>query len=150
MSGKNLLEGRTGPQTQTIDAVKALLQWKKIASDPLPSEVSLDNGRMVLVLSNKRDAYYCLTAKACSCPAATYHPGQKCKHQRKYFGARSEAEEYQARQRALRAQAKAGSSLSEPQEPAKRLARPPEEDSIKPTGGWIGPNGEKANGPVEA
>jgi hypothetical protein len=25
------------------------------------------------------------TPKACSCPAATYNPGQACKHQRKFF-----------------------------------------------------------------
>jgi len=31
---------------------------------------------------------------------------------------------------------------------AKPVAK--ETDSICPTGGWIGPNGEKANGPVEA
>ena len=85
MLEKNLLEGRTGPITQSVDAVKALLQWKKIASDPLPADVSLDNGRLVLVLSNKKDVYYTVTATKCSCPAATYHPGQLCKHQRKHF-----------------------------------------------------------------
>jgi hypothetical protein len=50
----------------------------------MPSDVSLDNGRMVLILSNKKDAYYTCTAKACSCPAASYHHGP-CKHQRKFF-----------------------------------------------------------------
>ena len=85
MSGKNLLEGRTGPITQSVDAVKALLSWKKIASDPLPADVSMDNGRLVLVLSNKKDVYYTVTPTKCSCPAHTYHPGQRCKHQRKYF-----------------------------------------------------------------
>jgi len=85
MNGKNLLEGRTGPITQSVDAVKALLQWKKIAGDPLPADVSMDNGRMVLVLSNKKDVYYTVTPTKCSCPAATYHPGQRCKHQRKHF-----------------------------------------------------------------
>jgi hypothetical protein len=85
MSGKNILEGRTGPITQSVDAVKSLLQWKKIASDPLPADVSMDNGRLVLVLSNKKDVYYTATPTKCSCPAATYHPGQRCKHQRRYF-----------------------------------------------------------------
>jgi hypothetical protein len=85
MSGKNLLEGRTGPITQSVDAVKALLSWKKIASNPLPADVSLDNGRLVLVLSNKKDVFYTVTATKCSCPAATYHSGQPCKHQRKHF-----------------------------------------------------------------
>ena len=73
------------PITQRIDAVKALLAFKKVASDPLPQEVSLDGGRLVLVLSNKKDAYYTVTAKGCSCPAATYHPGTRCKHSKKYF-----------------------------------------------------------------
>ncbi len=85
MSGKNLLEGRTGPVSQSIDAVKALLQWKKIASDPLPADLSLDNGRLVLVLSNKKDVYYTCTAKACSCPSAVYNPGKPCKHMRRFF-----------------------------------------------------------------
>jgi hypothetical protein len=40
---------------------------------------------LILVLSNKRDAYYTTTARDCSCPAASWHPGQRCKHQRKYF-----------------------------------------------------------------
>ena len=85
MNGKNLLEGRTGPITQSVDAVKSLLQWKKIASDPLPADVSMDNGRLVLILSNKKDVYYTVTPTKCSCPSATYHPGQPCKHQRKHF-----------------------------------------------------------------
>jgi len=75
------------PVTQSVAAIKALLQWKGRASDPLPQFVELgkDEGKLVLVLSNKRDAYYCTTAKQCSCPANTWHPGHPCKHQRKYF-----------------------------------------------------------------
>jgi hypothetical protein len=87
VSGRNLLEGRTGPITQSIAAIKALLSWKGRASDPLPQFVELgkDEGKLVLVLSNKRDAYYCVTPKTCSCPAQTWHPGTPCKHQRKHF-----------------------------------------------------------------
>jgi len=70
--------------TQSAEAIKSLLTWKKVASDPLPQEVSLDSGRLVLVLSKKKDCYYVTTANGCSCPAATYHHGP-CKHQRKYF-----------------------------------------------------------------
>ena len=84
MSGKNLLEGRTGQVTQSVDVIKSLLAYVGRASDPMPSVVSLDNGRMVLVLSNKKDAYYITTATKCSCPAASYHHGP-CKHIRKYF-----------------------------------------------------------------
>jgi hypothetical protein len=86
MNGKNMLEGRTGPVTQSVDAIKSLLAYVGRASDPLPSDVSLENGRMMLILSNKKDAYYTCTAKTCSCPSAAYRPGQSCKHQRKFFG----------------------------------------------------------------
>ena len=70
--------------TQTLDAVKALLAFVGRASDPLPVDVALDNGRVVLVLSNKKDVYYTVTATACSCPAAHWHQGP-CKHMRKHF-----------------------------------------------------------------
>ena len=83
MEGKTLLASGS-PITQRIDAVKSLLAWKKVSCDPLPQEVSLDSGRLVLVLSKKKDCYYVTTAHACSCPAATYHHGP-CKHQKKYF-----------------------------------------------------------------
>jgi hypothetical protein len=118
MSGKVLFNGAS-PKTQSIDAVKNLLAFVGRASDPLPTDVSLDNGSMVLVLSNKKDSYYCLTAKTCSCPANTWHPNHPCKHQRKYFG-------------------------------TKLASSPTEAASIRPTAGWIGPDGQRANGPVEA
>ncbi len=44
------------PKTQSIDALKALLAFKKVACNPLPQEFSLDDG-----------------------------PGQPCKHSMKYF-----------------------------------------------------------------
>ena len=84
MSGTNLLEGRSGPVTQSVDAVKTLLAFVGRASSPLPTDVTLDNGRLVLILSNDKKCYYVATQKACSCPAATYHHGP-CKHQRRYF-----------------------------------------------------------------
>ena len=87
MSGRTLIQMES-PKTQSIDAVKALLSWRGIASDPLPREVSLD-GRLVLVLSNKKDAYYVTTPKSCSCPSATYNPGKPCKHMTAYFKATS-------------------------------------------------------------
>jgi hypothetical protein len=75
------------PQTQTVEAVKALLSWRGRASDPLPEFVEMGegDGRLVLVLSNKKDAYYTVTARDCSCPAHNWHPNQCCKHQRKHF-----------------------------------------------------------------
>jgi hypothetical protein len=83
MSEKNLLEGHFGPVTQSIEAVKALLTWKGHPVNPLPADVSVDNGRLVLVLSNKKDAYYTVTARACSCPGNQFR--HSCKHIRKYF-----------------------------------------------------------------
>jgi hypothetical protein len=73
------------PITQSIDAVKSLLAYMGHASDPLPTFLELPGERCVLVLSNKKDAYYTVTPERCSCPSATYRPGQPCKHQRKYF-----------------------------------------------------------------
>ena len=118
MSGKKLVYQVESPKTQSADAVKALLAFKKVASDPLPQDISLDGGRLVLVLSNKRDAYYTATARACSCPAATYHHGP-CKHQRKYF-------------------------------PQSKREAEPTIDLRASLPGWRGPDGQRANGPVEA
>jgi hypothetical protein len=73
------------PVTQSLAAIKNLLAYVGRASDPLPSDVILDNGRLVLVLNNKKDAYYTCTARACSCPSATYRHNGPCKHQRKFF-----------------------------------------------------------------
>jgi hypothetical protein len=86
MAGKTLIQIQN-PVTQSLAAIKALLQWKGRSSDPLPQFVELGKreSRVVLVLSNKKDSYYTTTAKACSCPSATWHPSHQCKHQRKYF-----------------------------------------------------------------
>jgi hypothetical protein len=71
------------PKTQSIDAGKSLLALVGRSADPLPSDVSLDSGRLVLILSNKKDAYYTCTARACSCPGNQFR--HNCKHMRKYF-----------------------------------------------------------------
>ena len=136
MSGKNLLEGRTGPITQSVEAVKKLLTFLGRTSDPLPQEVSLDGGRLVLVLSNKKDAYYTATSRACSCPAATYNPGKPCKHSRKYFP--------QPQKSGVELEAEGEAILEAHHNTVKRLARPPDiRDSLP---GWP----EGAHGPVEA
>ena len=126
----------SSPVTQSVPAVKALLQWKKIASDPLPADLSLDNGRLVLVLSNKKDVFYTVTAKACSCPSATYHGG-RCKHQRKYFPEPQKSRE--------ELEAEGANILAAHNSGARRLARPPEESSIRPECKWPG----GLNGPVD-
>jgi len=75
------------PITQSIASVKALLTWRGRACDPLPDfvEMGKGEGRLVLVLSKKRDVYYTTTTKACSCPAHAFSHGNPCEHQRKYF-----------------------------------------------------------------
>ena len=137
MNGKNLLEGRTGPITQSIDAIKSLLAYVGRASDLLPTDVSLENGRLVLVLSNKKDVYYTTTTKACSCPSATYHGG-RCKHQRKYFPEPQKSRE--------ELEAEGANVLAANNSGPRRLARPPEESSIRPAGKWPG----GLNGPVDS
>ena len=75
------------PKTQSLAAVKALLAWKQVSCDPLPEfvEMGKEDSRLMLVLSNKKDAYYVTTSRTCSCPSAVYHPGVACKHQKKHF-----------------------------------------------------------------
>ena len=108
------------PVTQTRDAVQQLIAYFNHGQQPeeMPSFYRLD-GEMVLVLNNKKDAYYVVTPAGCSCPAATYHPGQPCKHSRKYF-------------------------------PQPKPAGEPIIDLRASLPGWRGPDGQRANGPVEA
>ena len=123
------------PITQSIEAVKSLLSYVGRVSDPLPTFLEIPGERCVLVLSNKKDVYYTVTPKACSCPSATYRPGQPCKHQRKYFPApRKDLEDLEAESDAMLAAMKG----------PRKLAQPPV-DSIRPEGKWPG----GFNGPVD-
>jgi len=85
MNGKTILSV-TSPLTQSAEAVKQLIAYQHHGQEPkeMPDFHRLSGG-MVLVRSNKGDVYYVTTPRACSCPSATYRPGQPCKHQRKYF-----------------------------------------------------------------
>jgi hypothetical protein len=71
--------------TQSIEAVKSLLGNIGRSNDPLPPFLELTGGRCILVLSTKRDAYYTVTPKACSCPSACFKPEQPCEHRLMYF-----------------------------------------------------------------
>jgi hypothetical protein len=97
------------PKTQSSEAVKALIAYFNHGKDPaeMPEFYRL-TGEMVLVKSNKGDAFYVTTPKDCSCPAKTYNPGKPCKHSRKYF----------------------------PQ--SKSVVAAAGQDSIKPVGKWAG------------
>ena len=133
MSGRILVQIQT-PVTQKPEAVEALAAY---LNKPIEAGV-LDLGSAKLVKSNKGDAFYTVTAKACSCPAMTYHPGMACKHQRKYFPQpKKSREELEAEGEAI---------LEAHHNTAKRLARPPEESSIRDSlPGWPGGH----NGPVD-
>ena len=132
MSGRILVQMQN-PVTQKPEAVEALAAY---LNKPIEAGV-LDLGSAKLVKSNKGDAFYTVTAKACSCPAATYHPGTACKHQRKYFPQpKKSREELEAEGEAI---------LEAHHNTAKRLARPPE-DIRASLPGWPG----GMNGPVEA
>jgi len=74
------------PVTQSREAVQSLIAYHNHGQKPqeMPDFYRL-TGEMALVLNNKKDAYYVTTPTTCSCPAANYHPGQPCKHARKYF-----------------------------------------------------------------
>ena len=108
------------PVTQTVEAVQQLIAYFNHGQTPeeMPSFYRL-SGELVLVQAKKGDAYYVTTPKSCSCPAATYHPGMACKHQRKFF-------------------------------PQPKPAEEPTIDLRASLPGWRGPDGQRANGPVEA
>lgn len=129
MNGKNLLEGRIGPVTQSVASVKSLLAYVGRGCDPLPEfvEMGKGDGKVVLVLSNKRDVYYTTTARVCSCPSATYRHNGPCKHQRTYFpGPQKSREELEAESDAILAA----------QNGAKRLAMPPKDEPLIQRGGF--------------
>ena len=91
MSARTLIQIEN-PATQSLEAIKSFLTWKGRATDPMPSTIEFmqDEGRMVLVLSNKKDSYYVTTATKCSCPSQIYRGG-RCKHQRRFFPQQEQA-----------------------------------------------------------
>lgn len=123
MYGKKFLE-ITSPVTKSLEAVKQLITCHNYGQEPLemPTFYRL-TGEVVLVLNNKKDAYYVTTPKTCSCPAATYHPGQLCKHARRYFP----------------------QSMGEAATESPRRLAMPHGESIRPVGKWPG----SLNGPVD-
>ena len=132
MSGRILVQMQN-LVTQKPEAVEALAAY---LNKPIEAGV-LDLGSAKLVKSNKGDAFYTVTAKACSCPAMTYHPGMACKHQRKYFPQpKKSREELEAEGEAI---------LEAHYNTAKRLARPPESSIRDNLPGWPG----GAHGPVD-
>jgi hypothetical protein len=72
------------PQSQTTDAVRALLASRGYNAEKLPKKVRL-SCTMVLRLSSKKDEYYVVQPTDCTCPARKYHPGKPCKHMEDLF-----------------------------------------------------------------
>lgn len=116
---------RCAPVTRSLDEVRQLLAKAK---NP-PVSIAL-NQEEILVLNAKRDAYYTVTPRGCSCPASVYFQGP-CKHRRKYFpGQKKTREELDAEGEAI---------LDAHHKTPKWLARPPEDGySLRPTGKWPG------------
>ncbi len=118
MVAKILFRGKA-PKTQSISAVRELIAFQQHGQKPekMPEFYRLSES-MVLVRSNKGDAYYTTMPDDCSCPAMSFNPEKLCKHSRMYF----------------------------PQLKKEALSL----DSIRPVGDWIGPDGKRANGPIDS
>jgi hypothetical protein len=95
MAAKVLIDNEA-PETQSYDAVKQLIRFYNHNQEPteMPAFYRLGPA-MVLVLSNKKDSYYVVTPKSCSCASAIYNPGCPCKHQRSYFGMKSKTQSHE-------------------------------------------------------
>ena len=73
------------PVTQSAEAVRALITFDNhgVAPEKMPNFYRMTES-MVLVQNGKQDAYYVVTPKTCSCPAAHWNKGA-CKHQKRFF-----------------------------------------------------------------
>jgi len=110
-----------GPITQSTASVKALLAWKGRACDPLPEFVEMSAGEDRLVLVLSNKKDVYYTTTARACSC----PAQAFSH--------GSPCKHQRKYFPL--------AMQEPRETS---------GSIRPEAGWIGPDGQKANGPVEA
>jgi len=75
---KFTIEGGEGPKTQSIEAVKSLIEFVTGAKcQDLLAVVKLANGWQ-LTRSSKGDCYYVTSPKECSCPG--FHYRRTCRH----------------------------------------------------------------------
>lgn len=145
-----LLLDSGSPVTQSIEAVAALLSWRKMPTSPMPDHIEL-LGQVFLVLSGKRDVYYTTTRQACSCPWQVYNPSKRCKHQRKFFA--DEPEHSANSQSMAEVLAEHDKNLNKMPASYQRMVKATrveaeseeDPDSIRPTGKWPG----GFNGPVD-
>ncbi len=134
-----ILSQENSPATQTVEVVRALITYQQKKAPAKMPEFYRLSGSIVLVKNNKGDAYYTTLPDDCSCPAKSFNTRKLCKHSRKYFPQKKKS------QKELYAEGDAELAKAGP----KILARPPQ-DSIRPVEGWIGPDGKKANGPIDS
>jgi hypothetical protein len=110
-----------GPITQSKEAVKALLAWRGRACDPLPEFVEMGKGKSRVVLVLANKRDVYYTTTARGCSC----PAHAFSH---------------------------GSPCKHQRKyfPLAKQEIRETSGSIRPEAGWIGPDGQKANGPVEA
>ena len=148
MGTKSLLDSGS-PVTQSIEAVEALLSWRKMPTSPMPDHIEL-LGQVFLVLSSKKDVYYTTTRQACSCPWQVYNPEKRCKHQRKFF--RSECEQTAKSQSIAEVLAEHDKNLAKMPANYRRMVKAARDEadedpeSILPKAKWAG----GFNGPVDS
>ena len=108
------------PTTQSLDAIKALLSWRGRASDPLPSFIEIGKEESRLVL---------VLSNKKDCFYVTTARACSCPAAVYHHGPCKHQRKY-----------------------FPKIAKPAamESESIRPAAGWIGPDGQRANGPVEA
>jgi hypothetical protein len=147
MAEKLLLDSGS-PVTQSIEAVAALLSWRKMPTSPMPDHIEL-LGHVFLVLSSKKEVYYTTTRQGCSCPWQVYNPEKRCKHQRKFF--KSESEQPAKGQSITEVLAEHDKNLAKMPANYRRMVRAAmdeaeeDPDSILPKAKWSG----GFNGPVD-
>jgi hypothetical protein len=75
-------------KTQSVAAVRCMLESLNRPTEPLPLEVWFDG--IALVLSAKKDVYFTVSVDDCSCAAHQLDPSKRCRHQRRYFSLASD------------------------------------------------------------
>jgi len=110
----------TSPKTQSVEAVKALLTWKGRAVDPLPATVEFTQE------GEESRLVLVLSNKKDVYYVTT---ATKC---------------------SCPSVAYRGGTCKHMRKHFGAKLEQVEAGSIRPTGGWVGPNGEKANGPIMA
>jgi len=122
MNGKTLIE-TANPITQSVESVKALLAWKGRAVDPLPATVEFMNhgdDSRLMLILSNDKAGYYVVTQKACSCPAATYSPGKPCKHQRKYF------------------------------PVAKVEHPREPESIRPAAEWIGPDGQRANGPVEA